>query len=238
MSFLLCGCILTGCIPPKFINHPAPEMKVDFTPFGDAGCPLDNNGYYHRCEEGSVLYNLGCDQLAEVPDEFGGLSPVYPMVVCTYVPYWRDDVADPANTPESEYFYNDGGLLPLLVRYVIYKDGEFQLIKNPDEFQAIFAPVDSPEEALSFALANKRIYAAYGLKYELTYRYEVGSIEDTYVKTTDVGYLVHAFDYQVAGCGPHYYYAVDLNVTLNGQVEEINRTKIYRDPKQDGLCVD
>jgi hypothetical protein len=58
------------------------------------------------------------------------------------------------------------------------------------------------------------------------------------VETTGDGYIVHVFDYQFFGCGPHYYYAVDLNVTPDGRVGEISRTPIFRDPRLDGLCQD
>lgn len=238
MVFLCTGCILTGCIPPKIIHHPAPDLKVDFTPFENSGCPLNESGYTGLCQEDSVLYALECDRLSAVPDEFGGLSPAYPMAICTYVPYGRDDVAEPWNTPASEYFYNVGGPMPMLVRYVIFVDGEFRLIKNPDEFRAVFAPVDSPNEALSFGLALADVYTMYDLKFNLRYRYEVRTLEDTYVETTGDGYMVHVFDYQFFGCGPHYYYAVDLNVTPDGRVGEISRTKIFRNPMFDGLCQD
>jgi len=230
--------LLSGCIPPKIVNHPAPDLKVDFSSFEDAGCPLDEYGYNRYCEEGSVLYTLGCDRLAEVPAEFGGLSPAYPMAICTYVPMWRPDVADPHNTPASEYFYNVGGPMPMLVRYVIFVDSEFRLIKNADEFRAVFGPVESPDEALSFSLALADVFPLYDLKFNLKYRYEVRILEETYVETTGDGYIVHVFDYQFFGCGPHYYYAVDLNVTPDGRVGEISRTPIFRDPRLDGLCQD
>jgi len=230
--------LLSGCIPPKIIHHPAPDLKVDFTPFEDAGCPLDEYGYTRMCEEGSVLYNLECDRLSAVPDQFGGLSPAYPMAICTYTPIWRSGVTDPFNTPASEYFYNVGGPTPMLVRYVIFVDGNFQIIKNADEFRAVFAPVDSPDEALSFSIALADVFTFYDLKFNLKYRYEVRTLEDTYVETTGEGYIVHAFDYQFFGCGPHYYYAVTLSVTSDGRVTELNRTPVFRDPATDGLCQD
>jgi len=230
--------LFSGCIPPKIVNHPAPDLKVDFMPFENAGCPLDEYGYTRICSKDSVLYTLGCDRIREAPDLMGGLTPAYPMAVCNYMPYYRPDISDPYDVPQSEYFFNIGGPMPELVRYVIFKDGSFKLIRNPDEFRSVFAPVDSPDEALSFALALADVYAQYDLKFGLKYRYEVKTLEDTYVETTGDGYIVHAFDYQFFGCGPHYYYAVNLNVTPDGQVGEISRTPIFRDPKLDGLCQD
>ena len=238
LMFLLPGCLITSIIPPKLIHHEAPDLNVDFTPFENAGCPLDEYGYNRFCEEDSVLYNMECDRLLPVPDELGGLTPSYPMAICRYEPIWRTGVTDPYHTPDTEYFFDVGGPTPMLVRYVIYVNGEFQLIKNQDAFRAVFAPVDSPEEALSFALAFKDVYTMYNLEYSLKYRYEVRTLEESYVETTSDGYIVHAFDYQFFGCGPHYYYAVDLNVTPDGRVDEISRTKIYRAPGLDGLCQD
>jgi hypothetical protein len=234
--FCLVALLLAGC-GPKIANHPKPELKVDFSPFENAGCPADEYGTRH-CDPDSTLYTLGCDRIDEVPELMGGLTPAYPIAVCNYMPYYRPDVADPYNTPQSEYFFNIGGPMPDLVRYVIFKDGSFQLIKNPDEFRAVFAPVDNTDEALSFALALTDVYAQYDLKFDIRYRYEAKTLEDTFVETTGDGYIVHAFDYQFFGCGPHYYYAVDLMVTPDGKVQEISRNEIYRDPKLDDLCQD
>jgi len=230
--------LLSGCIPPQIVYHPVPDLKVDFTPFENVGCPLNDTGYSRICEEDSVLYTLGCDRIAEAPDQFGGLSPAYPIAICTYVPMLRPGVADPHNTPASEYFYNVGGPMPMLVRYVIIVDSEFRLVKNADEFRAVFGPVESPDEALSFSLALADVFPLYDLKFNLKYRYEVRILEETYVETIGDGYIVHVFDYQFFGCGPHYYYAVDLNVTPDGRVGEISRTPIFRDPRLDGLCQD
>jgi len=230
--------LLVGCGVPTITNHPKPDLKVDFTPFEDAGCPTNEYGYYHFCAEESELYDLGCDRLAPVSDMMGGLDPAYPMAVCLYVPMGRSDVADPYNTPESEYFFNIGGPMPMLVRYAIALDGEFQLVKNADEFASTFAPVESPEEALGFAIAVLDVYASYGMAYDPKFKYKVSSLEDTYVESVADGYIVHAFDYQFFGCGPHYYYAVDVMVTFDGQVEPLEWIKIYRDPELDDLCQD
>ncbi len=234
--FCLAALLLAGC-GPKIVNHPRPDLKVDFSPFEDAGCPA--NEYDTRvCEPGSSLYELGCDRIWAAPDLMGGLAPAYPLAVCAYMPYYRPEVADWTNIPQSDYFFNVGGPMPELIRYVIFKDGGFQLIKNPDEFRAVFAPVDSPEEALGFALALADVYARYDMQFNIRYRYEVKSLEDTFVETTGDGYIVHVFDYQFFGCGPHYYYAVELMVTPDGRVQENSRIKIYRDPALDGLCQD
>jgi len=230
--------LAVGCAPPTITNHPKPDLTVDFTPFEDVGCPTNEYGHYYFCGEDSELFTLGCDRLAPVSDMMGGLDPAYPMAVCEYMPMERPDDVDHYDIPESEYIFRTGGLMPTLVRYVIAVDGEFRLIKNVDEFIETFAPVESQEEALSFAIAILNVSARYGLTYEQKYEYEVSSLEDTYVETVPDGYIVHAFDYQIFGCGPHYYYAIPVKVTFDGQVEPLEWTEIYRNPEEDGLCRD
>lgn len=210
---------------------------MEFSPFENVGCPLAEHGYARICGEESELYALGCDRLYEAPDMMGGLTPAYPMAVCHYMPYYRPDVADWSRIPQSEYFFNVGGPMPELVRYLVFKDGNFQLIKNPEEFRAAFAPVESADEALGFTLALDSLYAEYDQKADKNNFYEVETLEDTHVEVTG-GYLVHVFDYQFFGCGPHYYYAVEKAVKRDGAIQEESRTKIFRDPRLDDLCQD
>jgi hypothetical protein len=221
----------------KVINHPKPDLKVDFSPFEQAGCPSDEYNW-RPCQEDSELYKLGCDNIETVSDLMGGLNPAYPMAVCRYFPTRHPEVAEPYNIPSTEYFFDVGGPLPELVRYVIYRDGGFQLIRNPDEFKATFAPVETEDEALGFALALQDVYALYDQKVNLKLKYYIETLEDTRVESMAGGFLVHVFDYQFFGCGPHYTYAVDLKVGNDGVVEEVSRTQIFKDPLMDGLCQD
>ena len=109
--FCLVAFLLAGC-GRKIVNHQKPDLKVDFSQFTNAGCPLDEYGYNRICEKNSALYALGCDRIDEVPDLMGGLMPAYPMAVCNYMPYYRTDVANPFDVPQSEYFFNVGGPMP------------------------------------------------------------------------------------------------------------------------------
>ena len=219
---------------PRVINHTRPDLKVDFAPFENAGCPPENR----ICRADSDLYKLGCNSIRPVSELMGGLKPAFPIAVCQYDPNSRPELADKSTPPRSEYFYSTGGLLQQYVRYVVFKDNRLQLAKNPDEFRAVFGSVDSENEALAFALAMSRLYAQYGTTLDQKYTYETSAMEDTFVKATSDGYLVHLYDYQVFGCGPHYYYAVDVSVKRDGQTQEASRIKIYRDSKLDRLCVD
>lgn len=234
---LLVFFLLTGCVQVQVVNHPKPDLEVDFSPFEEAGCPLDPSGF-RRCLEDSDLFALGCDFIRPTSDLLGGLTPVYPMARCIYRPGNHPEVSDPYSIPESEYIFRTGGTMPELIRYVIQAEGEFKLIKNPDDFRVTFSPVETQNEALSFSLALMNLDATYGWMVDKQFRYYVDQLEDTYVEKVSDGYLVHAFAYQFFGCGPHYTYAFDVKVTVDGQVEEIGREKIFNDPAKDDLCVD
>lgn len=231
--------LLVACQPtPRFINHPRPILSVAFDAFDNAGCPLDEYGF-RFCTNDSPLKAFGCDEIQEPSSLIGGLDPYYPIAVCR--------VRDKPNQMNAEiraeiengmYFYHIGGVFSSYIRYVILQDSEFHLIKSEDEFRNIFAPIETPEEALSYVLAVKSLSAYYDLAYNPDYEYEIGTIEDTYVISVPNGYKLHLYDYELLGCGPHWTYQVDMQITSQGIIQEIERKQIFRDPKEDGSCAD
>jgi hypothetical protein len=229
-------CLCAACLSPSFFslgpqvtNHPAPALSVDSAPFQNAGCGASPD--YQSCDPASALGALGCDMIRETGPYLGGLEPVYPMVYCISR-YQRS--ADP---PEPALFHK-ACLAGQNYRLALDKDGQTQLISDLVELQAAFAPIETPEEALSYAMAATGFEAKYGYKADSTYRYKVKQVEDTHVDTTDAGYVVHLFDSYICGCGPHSYKSVDVTVTRDGQVEVGQRQPVSEDPKMDGLCID
>jgi hypothetical protein len=214
--------------PYQIINHEKPNIQVEFSPFVDAGCN-QSDGYenWYRCEEGSPLLELGCNSIENKP-LLGGLVPNYPIAACDYEINEYIGVAD---LPPDGCVYADGGLMTFCNRYIIYKDGKYQLIKTLDEFRNLYAPVDSPEEALSFVLASDNLIAYYGQAKNNDYIYSVEVLEDTYVETIADGYIVHVFD-TYSTCEKFETKSVDVNVTRDGHLTELNRTLVYTDPTQ------
>jgi hypothetical protein len=230
--------ILAGCQSGvTFINHPRPDVTVDFSPFEDAGCPPNENGTRY-CEGDGTLGSLGCDRITKPSDLLGGLQPAYPIARCIIEPFLDQENGDADFPQDGTYFYRDGGLYPSFIRYVIYKDGDFTLIQNQEEFQAHFAPIDSEDEALSYTLAMKRASAYFDLKLKLLYEYFVDEIEDTHVVPVDKGFQVHLFHYQFFGCGPHETSALTYLVSASGEIEQISAEPIFKDPTEDDICVD
>jgi hypothetical protein len=227
--------LLVACqSKPRFINHPQPNLSVTFDAFDEAGCLRDGSG---TCPSDSPAAALGCDEIQIPPSLMGGLNPAYPLAVCQLVP----EQAQAEMQAEIEiglYFFYTGGLFGRYVRYVVFQDGEFRLLKSEEEFRAMYAPVETPEEALSYVLAVTNLSAYYGLAYDPAYKYEVGTIEDTQVTLDADGYQVHLFHDGVFGCGPHWVTEVEMHVSPEGVIQEVSRKPIFRDPNQDDLCVD
>ena len=223
---LLTACSLGGLLGPKFTNHPRPSLPaLDTSPFLDAGC---ENGL---CPPESPLGQLGCSRIYAPGEYLGGLQPGLPVNLCAV-----DGIQMPLQA--GEYFYNDGCMRPEFVRYMVWRDGQFVLLKNLAGLQQAFAPVETENEAFSYAIAATGLGARFGLQYEPGLRYFVAEIQDTFVEKTADGYQVHLFDYQICGCGPHSHSAVDVLVTQDGQVRLLSEDVIFEDPDEDGLCVD
>jgi hypothetical protein len=171
--------LLVACqSKPKFINHSQPNLPVPLA--FDVGCPKDDYGS-RPCISNNSLAALGCDEMQAPSSLIGGLHPSYPIAVCQVRPRPDQTKETQAEIEKGLYFYYTGGLFGSYIRYIIVQDDAFRLIKSEDEFRDIYAPIETSEEALSYVLAVKNLSAYYGLAYTPGYKYEIDTIEDTYV---------------------------------------------------------
>jgi hypothetical protein len=231
--------LLTACqTQPMVINHDPPVLSVSFNKFQEAACPLDGNGYLN-CGDGHPLAALDCDEIFEPPSLFGGLDPAYPIAFCQVDPiYGTSSDETKAEIDAGEYFYYAGGLSGKYIRYVIFQNDEFRLLKSKKEFRDVYAPIESPEEALSYVLAVTNLSAYYGIVLDPASEYVVNTIEDTFVTAASDGYDLLLYDYAAFGCGPHWTSAVLVHVSTEGIIQELNRTNVFRDPNLDDVCFD
>ena len=208
---------------PEFINHAPPNLAVSIDVFSDS----------------TLSATFDCNEIQAPSNLIGGLEPSYPIAICA-IQYRPGETTEElaAEIENEQFFYYTGGLFGSYIRYLIYQDGEFVLLKTEEDLRKRFAPIESPEEALSYILAAKNLSAYYGLQYDPAYEYEVNTIEDTYVTPDTHGYLIHLFYDQTFGCGPHWISEVDVHVSVEGNLEERSSRQIFRNPDLDELCVD
>ena len=240
-SWILLVLALTGCQQaPRFVNHERPAWTVDFATFETVGCPADQYGQ-RICQPDSAMASLGCDRIREPTSLLGALEPSYPLAVCLIDP-WRAAEGPTEEQrrimDEQTYLYATGCLAPTFVRYVIQRDGQYQLLTTEEQFRNEFAPVESAHEALSYALATTGRSARYGQEYDRKLAYSVEVLEDTHVVTSGDGYITHLFRYQLCGCGPHPTVAERYRVTPDGHVERLSAVAVFRDPEEDDMCID
>jgi hypothetical protein len=217
-----------------------PPPPAGIVPLADAQCPATEYGR-RDCLPGSELAELGCDAVSLADDLLGGLDPAYPLLVCEIHPVLHDDDLQgimEGLEASGDYLLRGGGLWPVFTRYVILDGNSLRLLSNPAAMQAAYAPIESPEEALSYALAVTGLKALYGLQRETGLAYAVDALEDTHVTEADDGYTVLLYRTQVFGCGPHWTSAVEVLVQRDGSWSQARIWDVFRDPDQDGLCVD
>ncbi|HIQ49879.1 MAG TPA: hypothetical protein EYH56_01650 [Nanoarchaeota archaeon] len=135
----------------------------------------------------------------------------------------------PNLTFSEEGIIGKGCLRPVFNKYIIWNNGTFAVIRNKEEFKKFFAPIETPEEALSFAIAITGSYPKYDINISKNdFVILAPVIKGTYVKEVSNGFKVHLFDYQLCGCGYHPHYTVDYLVTKTGDIKEISRQVIYK----------
>ncbi len=247
MRLLLFGIIaltlfLTACGPllgPTFINHPRPDLTVDFALFESAGCE-GASGRELVCAAESPIAALGCDAIQKPSDLLGGLTPGRPLALCLVSPGRFDQDFGRSNeiADSGEYIYREGGFIVTYYRYVVHDGQDYVLLATKTAVRDYFAPIESADEALSYALAVTSAGARYDLTFDSDLEYFVDEIEDTHVETVTDGYVVHLFRTPTFGCGPFETRALAYKVTADGEFNEESRVEVFKNPDDDNLCVD
>jgi len=168
--------------------------------------------------DSSSFIESGCSQISNISEALGGLSPRLPMAEC---------LAPIEDENFEEGIVREGCLLPVYRRYIVKQDGEFMLIRTKAEFRSLYAPVQTPQEALSFAVALTDSFPRYDTSPPEDYFPVVASIEPSHAEEKDGAFSVHLFNRPICGCGSHPYYAVNYLVSKEGEVTELSRQMVY-----------
>jgi hypothetical protein len=203
------------------------NKSIDSNAFIDAGCFVD--GYNLDCSNLGLDQQFGCIWISSAPAALGNLSPMLSLVECLVR-------SEDNSFNSSEGIVSEGCMMPMYRRFIAMQDGEIKPIRTKQEFQSMFAPVETKDEALSFAIALTSSSPKYDASAPEGYFPVASPIEPTYVEEDDGGFRVHLFDYEVCGCGSHPYYAIDYYVTRAGNVTELSRQKVY--DSNSTICMD
>lgn len=208
---------------------------IDVSAFLAAGCSL-----YHavlHCEGSPAIKPLRCSRAElELDESLAGLSPRRAIARCDLPLSIARNI--PPDDDRGVVF--EGGMAGVLRQYLVVEGGKFQLVQTAAEFRALFAPVDSPDEALAFAVALTVARSVRELRPPAGARMLAGELRGTSVEPRPGGFAARLFQHRTHGCdgcGPHELFAVDYLVTRDGDVSELAEQIVYEDPP-DPACID
>lgn len=203
----------------RVIHHPKPNLLVEPLPEMD---PAQ-----------SPRLAAVCPNIVPANDLWGGLEPVFPMAECSIVLAISVEA-----TTEPPHLFMSGCALRTIHSLVIYKDGTYQNLDQFEKLQAVFAPIESADEALSYAMLATGDYPLYGQQVKKELDYFQRTLEDTFVEETQEGWKVRLFSYRLCGCGEHYVSVVNALVTRAGDISLTEPVPVNEDPQLRLTCVD
>jgi hypothetical protein len=199
------------------ISYPKPELSVDDKILRDLECPLQSWGeqYCSSYDDQGQSESQGCYSISSTDSLLGGLQPSYPMAICS--------------TGDGKNVYQAGCRITFGVSYIIEREGKYKKIDSLSKLKAVFAPIDTEVEALSYAIAATGYSAFYEKTTSPDFEYFVEVLENTHVEIHDKEYIVRLYDYSICGCLQHETIAVDVAVNRTGNIREVYREVVYRD---------
>jgi len=217
---------LVSCAQQRVIEHPAPELRVDNTYFSEQGCFNELS----CAPEGFTQPDPPVTMIRKPSDLLGGLSPNLPLAMGSTV-LSQDEEAIPA-------VYTKKCMRTQFIRYLVRIDDQTLLVDSVDAMAKIFAPIDSAEEALSYAIAVTGYAALFDLETIKKPTVYTDPVEESFVEEMNGEYIVHLFDNYLCGCGPHITQSVYVTVRNDGTIKISEPVDAFSDPQYDDLCVD
>lgn len=227
MILVLISCRLSQFNPFKQVTeYNEPELKIDNSTFTDLGC-FDSTD----CLPESIKnIDYPITSIYAPHSLFGGLEPEIPIAIASVVNFDRE-IEIPA-------VYAEKCMAAFYVRYLVYVDEEMRLIDSAEGMAELFAPIESEDEALSYAIALTGYSALYDLDQHPEYKVYNKPLVESHSKYDGEKYTVHLFDTFICGCGPHIIESVDVTVNQDGTINLAEPVDAFSDPETEGLCID
>ena len=241
---ILFACIVVSCgptsSPPTIVKHslPYPENKAaDISEIAKlGGCTAEDSGF--TCPPGSKLYSIGCEVLSN-DIRYPGLrpNPIYRCERLEYLPGFKER-------------YNVDWQVIGHIGDFTYDGNQFVLVTEGQNIQRMFAPIESENEALSYAMAfvtysKPDWFISVFDEYQINYfggscglsisdypgfrvegepQYFTDRIDTAFTKEIGDGYIVHLFTQALSdidsGCFTGIY-SMDMLVKPSGEISTI-----------------
>ncbi len=220
---------------PKFIDYPSPAplpTPLPIAAFPDSGCEQIEYGGI-KCSVSSPLRALGCDWFGGPSELAAGLTPAYPMVATCV-----------ASRRVGKCLYVTGHPEPEWISYIFSREGEYVWANSVSIMQELFAPVDTPQEAITYAQLVTGLEARYSVKRASgSFHTTTGKrvffqevLEGSHAVESDTGYVVNLFHSDILGCDAWITTQVDILVQYDGAVVWLGAKPVDA-IVQKGMCV-
>ena len=211
---------------PRFIEYPHPTWKPSVTSSNKPGCSEDSpSDIFLHCSDSDLLASFQCDYLGGPGGV--GVDLAYPVVAVCHRRY----------KPADQYLYQVGCRERDNVSFIAQVDEQYVLVDSESKMKQLFAPIDSPAEALSYAQMRTGLLPYYSTRVTLentVFFQEV--IEGAHASEAEDGYVVFLFHQQSCGCNISITSQVEILVNLDGEIVWQGAKPLYL--RVTGLCVD
>ena len=112
-------------------------------------------------------------------------------------------------------------------RYIFQVDGEYVLVSSLEELKQLFVPIDSPEQAVSYAQLVTGLDATYDFTYDSTLMYFHEILLATHVTQRGDAFEMNLFDFVECSCEPLFNNQITIRVDRDGQVTWVDAVPIY-----------
>jgi len=204
------------------------DLQVDRAPLLKLGCKVTGDALVCGTRSTAKSDGITCGEYSHAEDLLGGLSPRAAITGCDIL----------GRGVEGKGIYRSGCRLSTWHRYVVADGKRLELIDTKEAFVRRFAPVETPAEALAFAVAMTDAKALFKIELPPNAEVFLKTIDPTSVEPVADGFRVRLYGYQFCGCGPHNHLAIDYLVTRAGEVRELASAPAWLDPKVKKLCID
>jgi hypothetical protein len=197
---------------PRFISSQSPApISNPIALLEEAGCHVER-GSDAMCEPDSPLATFGCEFIRPPAGNYPELGADRAIVGrCYSIPAAEDQ-------PRDAYLFRSGCAFRRNVAHIIKVKDHYVLLDTADSQRAFFSPIESREEALSFAQMMTGLVAQFTFENDTNLLYFQDLIEGTRVTEMNSGYRMNLFHLVSCSCEPWINSEVEIIVNRSGDV--------------------
>jgi hypothetical protein len=206
---------------PQFTSYPLPEISSNTDDLLlEAGCEKHSE-YDVSCAQDSPLKAFDCFFITDPKQIYFKPEANFSLVAGCNI--WAEDWENP---PEGTITIS-GCAFKFKQGYIFQTDEKYVLIDTIVQLDELLVPIDSPAEALSYALMRTGLNAYFDFTYDPTLLYLQESIQGTHITEEGGGYVMNLFHFEGCGCEPWITSQVKIRVDRSGKITWMDAIPVY-----------